>query len=245
MKIKKYGFFFFIFSLVGCSSVTMNNKREYKDTLSYKTSAFIADANCFQSLGIIKNGEYYEKNTGIMEFYYQSRCDLHNYFSDECKDEGGELIYDGNNHYWCIKNGSPLWGYQQGVVLEKYKSSNQVWLNYIREKGYKTKQERETEIALEGKNNDERLTFYNTLLAGTPERVLKADIGDAICKIDEVYSNLWQSPDERIYYFGNIEKKANKKILVRYSGHGNKNTYFDDVKGKIIWESPQGWMLCE
>ena len=83
------------------------------------------------------------------------------------------------------------------------------------------------------------------MLAGTPERVLKADIGDATCKIDGVYSNSWQSPDERIYYFGNIEKKANNKILVRYSGHGNKNTYFDDVKGKIIWESPQGWMLCE
>ncbi|PCP72045.1 hypothetical protein CQA25_15630 [Morganella morganii] len=68
MKIKKYVFFFSIFSLVGCSSVTMNNKREYKDTLSYKTSAFIADANCFQSLGIIKNGEYYEKTLEFWSF---------------------------------------------------------------------------------------------------------------------------------------------------------------------------------
>ena len=90
-------------------------------------------------------------------------------------------------------------------------------------------------------------TFAGDYLTNTNQNAafLRMIARGASIDIDGVYSNSWQSPDERIYYFGNIEKKANNKILVRYSGHGNKNTYFDDVKGKIIWESPQGWMLCE
>lgn len=251
MNIIKY--IWVVCILVGCSSGIEKGNEQYKGTLSYKVSNYIENNNCYSSLWS-KKGKFFKSNDHLI-FEYESSCDMKEFFIQECSNKGGVLEYESINTIWCIKNEIPLWGVsaKYNFIHEKYKTSDKEWLFDLKLLGYETEKEKEERLKKEvikkrEAEQEKRIIgyLYKSTLNGNPDDVLKGDIGDKICKIDEENSNNYKDyPEEWIFYFGYIENKTNKKILVRYYGHGNKNTYFDDVNNKIEWELPHGWMLCQ
>lgn len=188
-------------------------------------------------------------------FSYESNCSMKDFFINECTSYGGVFGYESIEKIWCMKNGMPLWGVNDkyNSVHEKYKTSDEKWLYGLSLLGYESEKEKEEtlkkeESKIREEEQKKRMIgyLYESALKGAPSDVLKGNIGDEICKIDEEKSKNYKDNQEKwILYFGYVENKTNEKILVRYYGHGNKYTHFNDMDNKILWESPQGWMLCE
>lgn len=244
--------FLIVFFVTGCSSgYNYYLKKEgLKGTLSYKLDDFIEDNNCRDFLWS-KKGVFYKMNDHLI-YSYESNCNMNDFFIKECTSYGGVFGYESIKTTWCMKNGIPLWGVnaEYNLFHEKYKTSEKEWLDGIKLLGYeseKEKEERQGREETKSRAEEQRKKMlYESALKGSPADVLKGNIGDKICKMDEEKSKDYKdNPEEWILYFGYIENKANKKILVRYYGHGNKYTHIDDMDNKILWESPQGWWVCE
>lgn len=243
LKIKIFGATG-ILLLSSCSTFTANKDNRYKDTISYKTSIVMADYGCYKSLGIIKNGDYNETKNGILEFHSNSTCSLDNYHSRECKGMGGSIEVN-DYYYWCIIDSKPIWGGKNGFVMEKYKSSWNEWGLYVKQKKFKTKGEMLIEHELRKVKENEKINYFNNALKGDKDLLRKLKVGDKVCKIDESESDHYiYNPENWVLYFGFVEDKLSDKFLIRYSAHGNSKLNINDNDGKILWEKPEGWWIC-
>ncbi|EOW0440651.1 hypothetical protein ACN3ZE_001982 [Providencia rettgeri] len=244
-KCINLGFFLVIITLSGCSTFTANKDERYKNTLSYESSIKMVDYQCFKSLGIMKNGEYSETQSGVLEFYLKKSCRMDGYHTRECNRVGGE-IEKNDEYYWCIVNSNPIWGANEFIIMEKYKSSALDWSLYLKKMNYKNKNQIAIETELINKKKEKENRFFDENLKGDPLLISKVKIGDKVCKIDIEESRYYISnPEKWVFYLGFIERIEGNKFLIRYLGHGNSKLSINDMDNKIIWESPQGWAICD
>ncbi|MEM7986803.1 hypothetical protein Q4R37_19170, partial [Morganella morganii] len=227
-KYVSFGVLFIAFILSGCSAFTANKDSRYNNTLSYGSSIKMAEYQCYKSLGIIKNGDYSETKSGILEFYPKTSCALDGYHSRMCEQMGGE-IEKNVEYYWCVVNSTPIWGANDLIIMEKHKASLQEWTLYLKKRNYKTKNEITKIYELDNEKKDSENTYFNERLKGDSHLISKVKIGDKVCKIDSEESRHYISnPNKWIFYYGFVEKIEGNKVLIRYLGHGNSKLTIND-----------------
>lgn len=262
------GILYAAFSLMGCTSLSGNyseNIEEYQYTQAYNLDTFLKKTRCSHWLGGYVEFKAPDKNLADYVIGYKLRgseeyClrEARTFMLAQCKNWTLGANQYKDRKFCQDENENVLYSWESGYdyfyLNEPLKGREKEWVVFASEKlGYETSNEK---MAREKKELEERLRKENDLsvrfshlVKGEPDKIKKAPIGTRICKLAGnarktilFYSN---RPDSWEKYIGGIEKVVGDKVLVRYEYHGNKYSYYDDVKGLVRWEDLNGWYVCD